>query len=106
MKSGVHMNELLNLVIVLIVVLMPLALYRRGWKPRPPDPGGGDGWGKGPEPPRPPRDDPRGGIPLEDAEPARARLRENGKLADQLPRRLRRPAREPDRTPVRESTPS
>ena len=54
-----------------------------------------------PDPPR----RPRGGIPipLPDAVPARVRLRGPGRLAELLPRRERRPAREPDRTPVRSS---
>lgn len=61
---------------------------------------GEDGWGRGPEvPPTPPKP-PRGGIPLPDAEPATVRLREPGRLADHLPRRERRPAREPERSPV------
>lgn len=60
-----------------------------------------DGWGRGPKaPPKPPAP-PRGGIPLPDAVPARVRLREHGRLADQLPNRDRRPVREPERTPVR-----
>jgi hypothetical protein len=62
---------------------------------------GEDGWGRGPKaPPQPPKP-PRGGIPLPDAEPARVRLREPGRLADHLPQRERRPAREPERTPER-----
>jgi hypothetical protein len=62
-----------------------------------------DGWGRGPtEPPEPPAP-PRGGIPLPDAEPARIRLRDGERLADKLPSRQRRPAREPDRRPVRTS---
>jgi hypothetical protein len=60
-----------------------------------------DGWGRGPrEPPKPP-ESPRGGIPLPDAAPARVRLRDHRRLADLLPRRDRRPAREPTRRPVR-----
>jgi hypothetical protein len=62
---------------------------------------GEDGWGRGPKtPPKPPKP-PRGGIPLPDAEPARVRLREPGRLADKLPNRQRRPSREPERAPVR-----
>lgn len=61
---------------------------------------GEDGWGRGPEvPPTRPKP-PRGGIPLPDAQPATVRLREPGRLADHLPRRERRPAREPERSPV------
>jgi hypothetical protein len=50
---------------------------------------------------RPVRRPPRGGggVPLPDAAPARVRLREPARLADLLPDRSRRPAREPGRSP-------
>jgi hypothetical protein len=51
MNSGVHVDALVNLAIVLIVVFFPLAPYRRGRRPGRPDSDPGDGWGKGPEPP-------------------------------------------------------
>ncbi len=60
-----------------------------------------EGWGRGPKRPPSKPEPPRGGIPLPDAQPARVRLRERGRLADRLPGRERRPAREPARTPVR-----
>lgn len=43
-------------------------------------------------------------VPLPDAQPARVRLRERGRLADLLPRPARRPEHVPDRprTPVRD----
>lgn len=72
---------------------------------RPPDddeddgPGGGgnDRTGRGPAQPRP-----GGGLRLPaEATPAKARLRGHEKLRDAHPRRDRRPAREPSRTPVR-----
>jgi len=45
---------------------------------------------------------PRGGIPIRCPTRARAgAVREPGRLADMLPRRERRPLREPERTPVR-----
>jgi hypothetical protein len=65
---------------------------------------GDDGWGGGPKVPPAPPAPPRGGIPLPDAEQARIRLRDAGRLADKLPARERRPSREPARQPVR--TPS
>jgi hypothetical protein len=70
-------------------------------------PGGGpldegdEGWGHGPGTPPPRPSPPRGGIPLPDAVPAGARLREPGRLGDQLPPRERRPVREPVRRPAR-----
>jgi hypothetical protein len=106
MNSGVHVLAVLGLVIVVIVVLAQLALRGGGSKPGPSDSDGDGGWGKGPQPPSAPPDDPRGGIPLDDAQPAGARLRGHGRLADHLPTRLRRPTREPDRKPVPEHTPS
>jgi hypothetical protein len=71
------------------------------WQDRQPPDDGDDGGSDRLRPTRPSR--PRGGIPipLPDAVPARVRLREPGRLADLLPRRERRPAREPERTPVR-----
>lgn len=62
---------------------------------------GDDGWGRRPKAPPPPPQRPRGGIPLPDAEPASVRLRDHNRLGDHLPRRERRPAREPGRQPVR-----
>jgi hypothetical protein len=49
----------------------------------------------------PPARSPSGGLPLPTAEPARVRLRGHEKLRDAHPRRERRPAREPVRTPAR-----
>jgi hypothetical protein len=62
---------------------------------------GDDGWGRGPKRPPSPPEPPRGGIPLLDAEQSRIRLREHGRLSEQLPARARRPTREPARRPVR-----
>jgi hypothetical protein len=75
---------------------------RNGNEPPPPDFGSDDGWGRGGNPPPSPRR-PIGGLPLPDAEPAHIRLRDHRRLADLLPRRERRPAREPVRRPVRVS---
>jgi hypothetical protein len=101
MKGGVDLSGVAIVVFVVLVVVVGLLLGRHS-RPGPPDPNDGDGWGKGPRRPEPfGPDRPRGGIPLDDAEPARVRLRGEGRLADLLPRRTRRPAREPDRAPVR-----
>jgi hypothetical protein len=84
------------------LMLVPALLYR---KPGPSadssddEGGGGRGPGFPPAPPAPPAP-PRGGVPLPDAEQARTRLREHGRRV-LGPRRTRRPAREPDRAPVR-----
>ncbi len=95
MIAGMH---ILGMVCVGVLLLPAL---RDGPAPPGSDSGSDDGWGRGPRrPPRPP-EPPRGGIPLPDAVQARIRLRDHGRLADHLPRRERRPAREPHRTPVR-----
>jgi hypothetical protein len=60
------------------------------------------GGGHGPPKPTSPFDVPSGGLLLPDAIPARARLRDHRRLADQLPRPERRPAHQPARTPARE----
>ncbi len=97
-------------VFAIVAVGLVVALIQRSRRTSPPpdsEPGDGHGWGGRPRRPRPDSPGgPRGGIPLDDAVPARVRLRSGEKLADLLPRRVRRPAREPDRRPVRERTPS
>jgi hypothetical protein len=99
MIAGMH---LLGLVCAAVLILP--ALRDSPELPPRPDPGSDGGWGRGPDlPPKPAPDSPRGGIPLPDAEQARIRLREHRTFSDQLPKRQRRPAREPDRTPVRSS---
>jgi hypothetical protein len=101
-KGGGHPPGLVSLGLVLLVILMPLALFRIGnAKQTPPEQEGGDDGGGGPDPPPPPQPRPQGGIPLDDATPARVRLRGPGRLADRRPPRIGRPAREPDRRPVR-----
>jgi hypothetical protein len=100
LKGGIQTSGLVSVLIVLLVILLGFLLYR-GSRRGPSDPNPGDDWRSGP-PPDPPRPDhPRGGIPLDDATPARVRLRGRGRLADLRPRRARRAAREPERTPVR-----
>lgn len=61
---------------------------------------GDEGWGRGPKNPPTPPEPPRGGLPLPDAEPAGIRLREHGTLGERLPKRDRRPSREPERQPA------
>ncbi len=101
MRSGINLSGLAIVAFVVLVVVVGLLLGRRS-RPGPSDPNDGDGWGKGPPRPEPfGPDRPRGGIPLDDAAPARVRLRDDSRLADLLPRRARRPAREPDRAPAR-----
>jgi len=96
MIAGMH---LLGLVCAAVLIIPAL----RDNPDLPPhrDSGSDDGWGRGPDTPPKAPDSPRGGIPLLDAEQARIRLRDHRTLQERQPRRERRPAREPDRTPVR-----
>ncbi len=104
MRSGNHLPGILSLAFVLVVLLLPLIFYRRGdSRPGPPNSEGDGGWGKGPEPPPLPLG-PSGGVPLDDAAQSQVRLRGNGRISDQRRSRPRRPAREPDRTPVPRTT--
>jgi hypothetical protein len=94
--AGVHLLGLGCVAVLLIPALKDNPIPNRRA-----DGEGDDGWGRGPNPPPQPPKPPRGGIPLADAEPARVRLREPGRLADQLPHRERRRTREPERAPER-----
>lgn len=97
MIAGMHF---LGLVCAAVLILPAL----RDSPELPPrsDPGSDGGWGRGPDRPPAPQDPPNGGgIPLPDAEQASIRLRDHRKLADQLPKRERRPTREPEREPAR-----
>src|SRR5664280_310056 len=95
--AGVHLLGLGCVAVLLLPALRdnPPAPNRRS------DTDGDDGWGRGPKRPTPPPAPPNGGIPLADAEQARTRFREPGRLSDRRPRRSRRPSREPIRTPTR-----
>ncbi len=100
MLAGMH---LLGLVCAAALLLPAL----RGGSDLPPhgDQDSDDGWGPGPQRPPKPFDLPTGGLPLPDAVQSRIRVRDHRGLPEQLPRRERRPAREPDRQPVRAGTP-
>jgi hypothetical protein len=94
--AGVHLLGLGCVALLMFPALRdnPVAPERR------PD-DGEDGWGRGPKRPPSPPEPPRGGIPLPDAQPARVRLREHGRISERTPRRERRPTREPARRPAR-----
>jgi hypothetical protein len=97
MIAGVHV---LGLAIVAVLLIPAL---REGPDSPPSSEGSDEGWGRGPdEPPKRPKS-PIGGLPLPDALPARVRLRDHDRLADHIPPHERRPAREPERSPVRVS---
>jgi hypothetical protein len=98
-------RELLQPLVLLSVLLAPVLLPRRLLYPPPDGSGGGaeddgGGGGRGPQPrPRSP-DGPRGGLPLPDADPAQARIRDHRRPA--LGRlRPRRAPHGPERAPSR-----
>lgn len=95
MIGGLHMVALLFAFMLIIPAL------RDPREPPPGPSGGSDGGGGTGHPPAPQPPSGPGGLPLPDAQPARVRLREPGRLAELLPRRPRRPVREPDRRPAR-----
>ena len=92
--------HLLGLACVGVLILLALRAGDDGL-PGSGEAGSDDGWGNEPRRPPQPSDRPWGGVPLPDAKPAQLRLRDHRKLLDLLPRRERRPAREPERTPIR-----
>jgi hypothetical protein len=96
MIAGVHLLGL-----GCVAILMFSALREQPEDPPQQNPGSDDGRGNDRRRPRHPSDRPRGGIPLLDAQQSRVRLRDHRRLADKQPRRIRRPAREPSRQPVR-----
>ena len=102
-------SDPLVLVYVLCVfaaaLLIPALLCRFVFPPRPSDSDSDDGWGKGPQQPPIPPDPPRGGVPLDDAEPSQLRLRDHSRLAYRRHAGQRRRVQEPDRHPARTSRP-
>jgi hypothetical protein len=89
--AGVHLLGLVAVAVLLLPALRdaPVPPSNHG------ESDGDDGWGRGPAPPPDDPAPPRGGIPLTDAEPARVRFREPGRLADRLPPLRRRPLHDP-----------
>jgi hypothetical protein len=96
MIAGMHLLGLL----CAAALILP-ALRDRPETPPGSDGGSGGGGGRGPSDPLAPPTGPGGGLPLPDATPADVRLRDHHQLGDFQPRRDRRPAREPNRQPVR-----
>ncbi len=97
MIAGVHL-----LAMACVALLMIPAMRDGEWAATSrPDTDSDEGWGRGPKRPPSKPEPPRGGIPLPHAQPARVRLRDHRRLAEGMPRRERRPAREPERAPVR-----
>ncbi|HUA03460.1 MAG TPA: hypothetical protein VMB27_06115 [Solirubrobacteraceae bacterium] len=99
--AGVNLLGVLYLVLVMAAVFLPMILGRGGPSPGQSDSDSDGGGGGGPPRPPTPPDTPGGGIPLNDAEPARVRLRGHDRFVDLLPARGRRPSPEPARRRVR-----
>jgi len=70
------------------------------WPPPDDDGGGGGGGGNDRLPPGGPPGPGGGRLPLDDARPARVRLREPRRLTDLLPGPARRPAHDPEHLPA------
>jgi len=98
MIAGMHLLGLIGA----FALLLPALRSGPDVPPRPERGDSDDGWGHGPPKQPTPFDLPTGGLPLPDATPARVRLRDHRRLPDLLPRRERRPVREPSREPVRQ----
>ena len=81
-----------------LLVMFMRSSSTRAWTP--PDEDGGNGGGSDRIAPRRPSDPDGGGIPLDDAVPARVRLRQRQRLADLLPGAARRPAHAPEHAPA------
>jgi hypothetical protein len=92
--------------VVVILVIAAIMLARRvffpGWESPPgsSDNDGGGGGGSGPREPPAPSGAPSGGLPLPDAEQSPHRVRDHNR-PERRRLRLRRPAREPERSPAR-----
>jgi len=99
--GGVNLPGLLSVVFILAIAFAPVLFGRRGSEPEQDDgeAGGGGGPGGPPPPDRPPGPSP-GGIELDDARPARVRLRTHERLVDGRRTGERRRSREPERAPA------
>jgi hypothetical protein len=100
--GGINLPAAIGLAVMIAVFAASLLVGGHSAPPEdePPDDGGGGGKGP-PSPPDPPEHRP-GGLPLEDAEPSRIRLR--GPRAPVRPQPRQRESREPvrpRRTPAR-----
>jgi hypothetical protein len=98
--GGLNLPGLLAVILILAVVFAPVLFSHRGPAPEQDEGGPDDGGGPGGPPPPSRPTPPPGGIPLDDAQPARVRLRSHERLADRGRTGERRRSREPERTPT------
>ena len=99
--AGIDPLGLFYVLLVFSIAFFPLLLKGPGSSKRESDSDSDDDPGKGPPDPPPAPKAPQGDTPLPDAEPARIRLRDHGRLAHGSARRPRRPGRDPDPGPAR-----
>ena len=109
MPKGSHTGGYDPLALVYMVIVFAAALlvpaliqrFTRGSSDSDGDSGDGGGGG-GPRRPSPEKPGPpSGGLPLDQSQPARVRLRDDRRLGHRLPARQRRPVQEPARRPGR-----
>jgi hypothetical protein len=99
--GGVNLPGLLSVMLILVVAFAPVLFGRRGPASEQEDGESDDGGGPGgPKPPSRPPDPSPGGIPLDDARPARVRLRAHERLVDGRRIGERRRGREPEHAPA------
>jgi hypothetical protein len=99
--GGVNVPGLLSVMLILFVAFAPVLFGRRGPASEQDDGDSDDGGGPGgPKPPDRPIGPPPGGIPLDDARPARIRLRAHERLVDGRRIGQRRRSREPEHAPA------
>lgn len=99
--GGVNLPGLLSVMLILFVAFAPVLFGRRGPASEQDDGDSDDGGGPGgPKPPDRPVGPPPGGIPLDDARPARIRLRAHERLVDGRRIGQRRRSREPEHAPA------
>ena len=99
--AGFNLPGLLSVMLILFVAFAPVLFGRRGPAAEQDDGDSDDGGGPGgPKPPSRPPGPPSGGIPLDDARPARIRLRAHERLVDGRRAVQRRRSREPEHAPA------
>jgi hypothetical protein len=100
--GGLNWPGLLSVMLILVIAFAPVLFGRPGSAPEQDDGDSDDGGGPGgPRPPsRPIGPSPGGGIPLDDAQPARVRLRSHERITERRRVVERRRSREPERAPA------
>jgi hypothetical protein len=99
--GGVNLPGLLSVMLILVIAFAPVLFGRPGSAPEQDDGDSDDGGGPGGQrPPSRPIGPSPGGIPLDDAQPARVRLRSHERITERRQVVERRRSREPERAPA------